>query len=108
MTEKAARPFDIILLGATGFTGRLVAEYLIKNYGSDDSLKWAIAGRDQDKLQHLQGELAGLHSSAKGPEIFVADTQNQVALDELASKTRVVCTTVGPYDKYGSPVVEAC
>ncbi len=96
------REFDIVLLGASGFTGRLVAEYLLATY--DESLRWAMAGRNQGKLEAVAEELG----AAGQIPILVADTNDQSALDELAGKTRVICTTVGPYALYGSGVVEAC
>ncbi len=97
------REFDIVLLGASGFTGQLVAEYLLSQYGESD-LKWAMAGRNQAKLEAIRDTLSGGESIP----IQVADTSDQEALNALAARTRVVCTTVGPYALYGSGVVEAC
>ena len=93
------REFDIIVWGASGFTGKLVTEYMEKTYGNGN-LKWAIAGRNREKLQ----------SSVKNSdiEIFVADSHDQNAMNELASKARVILTTVGPYARYGSELVAAC
>lgn len=100
MTE---REFDIVLLGASGFTGRLVAEYLLDKY-ADSELKWAMAGRNQAKLESVRSELKGGESIP----ILLADTSDGEALLALAGRCRVVCTTVGPYALYGSAVVEAC
>ncbi len=93
------REYDIIVWGATGFTGKLVAEYMHKAYGGGN-LTWAVGGRNQAKLDALD----------LGPEVdvLVADSHDQAALEELAQKTRVVLTTVGPYARYGSELVAAC
>jgi len=99
------RDFDIVVWGATGFTGALVAEYLLSQYGVGESLRWAIAGRSEKKLEALRHALGPKAVSL--PEI-VADSFDEHQLDELAAKTRVVITTVGPYAKYGSKLVAAC
>jgi short subunit dehydrogenase-like uncharacterized protein len=88
------REFDIVMFGATGFTGRLVAEYL----KSRSPARWAIAGRNKDKLEAL----------GFGVPILIADAHDRASLDEVARRTKVVCTTVGPYSKYGSDLVGAC
>ena len=100
-----AREFDIIIQGATGFTGTLVAEYLLKTYGVDNELRWALAGRSEEKLRQVRDALG---AEAKGLEIIVADSFDDEALQSLASRTRVVLTTVGPYALYGSNLVAAC
>ncbi len=89
------RDFDLVLFGATGFTGRLVAEHLAR---SGDRPRWAIAGRTRGKLEEL-----GL-----GVPVLVADAHDRPALDALARRTKVVCTTAGPYAKHGSELVAAC
>ncbi len=99
------REFDIIVQGASGFTGVLVAEYLLRQYGIDRDLRWAIAGRSEAKLETVRRELGG---SAANLKIIVADSFDKDALDSLATRTRVVLTTVGPYALYGSNLVEAC
>ena len=106
MTEAtAAREYDVIVWGATGFTGALVAKYLLRQYGADGDLRWAIAGRSQEKLNALRGEL-GLNEDELGT--MVADSFDPRALSDLAQRTRVVLTTVGPYALYGSELVQAC
>lgn len=100
---EQAKEFDIIILGASGFTGRLVAEYVYKTYGVGQSLKWAMAGRNQSKLKKVREEVA----DANVP-IVVADSRNRASLDAMVVRTKVVCTTVGPYAKYGSELVAAC
>lgn len=89
------RDLDLVVFGATGFTGKLVADYIAR---SGDRPRWAIAGRNKDKLEAL-----GL-----GVPILVADAQDRTALDAITTRTKVVCTTVGPYAKYGNELVAAC
>lgn len=99
------REFDVIVYGATGFTGQLVAEYLLGQYAVDKELRWAIAGRNEEKLRSLRRELG---TAAEHLSIVVADSSDADALGELAARTRVVLTTVGPYALYGSNLVAAC
>jgi short subunit dehydrogenase-like uncharacterized protein len=103
--STTAREFDVIVWGATGFTGTLVAEYLLRQYGSDGDLRWAIAGRSLDKLDELRDSL---DVEPEALETIVADSFDTDSLEDLASRTRVVITTVGPYALYGSALVEAC
>jgi short subunit dehydrogenase-like uncharacterized protein len=101
----ASRDFDIIVYGATGFTGRLVAEYLTQHYGGrPDAPKWAMAGRSLDKL----AEVRDLIGAPSGTPLVVADASNPATLDAMAARTKVVLTTVGPYQLYGSELVAAC
>ncbi len=99
---KSSREFDLVAFGATGFTGRLVAAYLAANGG--DELRWAIAGRNANKLQRVHGEL-GLD-----PEVacITADSGEPASLRAMAERSRVVLTTVGPFMRYGNPLVDAC
>ncbi len=100
------REFDVILWGATGFTGRLVAAHLLARYGAGSGgLRWAIGGRSEQKLDEVR---AGLGEAAAGLPLVIADAGDQALLDVLASRTRVVCSTVGPYARYGSGLVAAC
>jgi short subunit dehydrogenase-like uncharacterized protein len=92
--------FDLVLYGATGFTGRLVAEYLAAH--APDGITWAVAGRNPEKLAGVMSEVG-----ADIPQIR-ADAGEPASLREMASRARVVITTVGPYDLYGMPLVEAC
>jgi short subunit dehydrogenase-like uncharacterized protein len=104
-TLREDREFDIVVWGATGFTGALVVEYLLRQYGLDGELRWAIAGRDEAKLQQIkdaQGE------SATNLKTIVADSFDDDSLGRITGNTRVVLTTVGPYAKYGSSLVAAC
>jgi short subunit dehydrogenase-like uncharacterized protein len=101
------RPFDIILFGATGFTGKLVAEYLARE-AKGRAVKWAIAGRKPVKLEAVRAELARTDPALSDLHLLTADSHDVAALDKLAPQTRVVCTTVGPYLKYGRELVGAC
>jgi short subunit dehydrogenase-like uncharacterized protein len=100
----ASRDLDIVVYGATGFTGRLVAEYLAQRYRDDGSLRWAIAGRNRDKLEEVRA-LIGV--SAEMP-LVVADSNDPASLRSMAESTGIVISTVGPYQLYGSALVEAC
>ena len=103
------REFEIVVWGASGFTGRLTAEVLIGQYGASNELRWAMAGRNREKLEKVRDELtrkAGLDPSSI--PILVGDGDDGEFLDELTRRSSVICTTVGPYAKYGSKLVEAC
>jgi short subunit dehydrogenase-like uncharacterized protein len=103
MTE--ARTYDVVVWGATGFTGALVAEYLRDQYGVGKQLRWAIAGRNDQKLEELKRELG---SECAELPVLTADSHDEASLRELARSTAVVITTVGPYALYGSELVAAC
>ena len=103
--SQGDREFDVVVQGATGFTGVLVAEYLLRQYGVDRDLRWALSGRSEAKLRKVREELGAEASSL---ELIVADSFDEAALASLAARTRVVLTTVGPYALYGSDLVEAC
>jgi len=97
------RKFDVVVYGATGFTGSLVAEYFAKEY-SATNLKWAIAGRSQSKLQSLKQKL----NLGPNVDVLVADAADQKSLDAMAESTKVVLSTTGPFALYGTPLVDAC
>jgi short subunit dehydrogenase-like uncharacterized protein len=99
------REFDVIVWGASGFTGRLVAEHLLADYGTDGALRWALAGRSEAKLTDVR---RGLGPEAAALPLLLADADDQPGLDDLARRARVVCSTVGPYALYGSKLVAAC
>jgi short subunit dehydrogenase-like uncharacterized protein len=101
------RPFDVILFGATGFTGKLVAEYLGQK-AADAGVRWAIAGRSKEKLEAVRKELAAKDEALGDLPIRIADSHDIAALDALVPQTRVICTTVGPYAKYGVELARAC
>ena len=98
------KPHDLIVFGATGFTGRLVAEYLNTTYGVGRDVKWAMAGRSLDKLKRVRDELG----IGEDLPLLVADASDTAALKKLVAQTRVVITTVGPYQLYGNELVAAC
>ena len=93
--------FDVVVWGATGFTGQLVVEYLLRAY-PEDSLRWAIAGRNKSKLDALNKRL-----DAQIP-VLIADSGDEASLAELVATTAVVLSRVVPYARYGSELVAAC
>ena len=93
------RPYDIIVWGASGFTGRIVVDYIHQEYGNGN-LRWAIAGRNPAKLESV---VAGRNIS-----VLNADSHDLESLNRLVRQTKVVLTTVGPYARYGSELVAAC
>ena len=99
MTDKT---FDIVVYGATSFVGQIMTRYMHAQFG-DGSIRWAIAGRSQDKLQKLS-ETIGL----SGIEMLVADASDEAALEAICARTRVVVSTVGPYALYGDTLVKVC
>ena len=101
--EERSRDFDVVVWGATGFTGRLVAEHLLRQYGDDGDVQWAIAGRNKAKLESIRSELG----STRLP-VLVADSMDRDSLDAMVQRTAVVCSTVGPFAKVGSELVAAC
>ena len=101
------REFDVVVWGASGFTGRLVAAYLAETYGLDGELTWAIAGRNRAKLEEVRSSLLAAKQLDQLP-IIIADSGDSKSLEDMAARTRVVCTTVGPYALYGTSLVEAC
>jgi short subunit dehydrogenase-like uncharacterized protein len=99
----AERSYDIVVFGATGFTGALTAEYLARNAPSET--RWALAGRNMEKLQQVRTRLG---PGAADVSLLSADVTDVGSLRELAEATRVVITTVGPYIRYGEALVAAC
>jgi short subunit dehydrogenase-like uncharacterized protein len=97
------RAYDVIVYGASGYTGRLVAEYLSQTYSGTD-LKWAMAGRDAAKLAAVRDEIG----APKDTPLVIADASDPVSLKAMVLSTKVVATTVGPYQLYGNELVEAC
>ncbi|PRW56953.1 saccharopine dehydrogenase isoform B [Chlorella sorokiniana] len=100
------RAFDVVIWGATGFTGRLVAEHLARDYKT--GVKWALAGRSKERLEKLRLELSEQYGGElKEVPILVADLRDQASMDGMAAQTRVVLSTAGPFALIGSPVVAA-
>jgi len=102
----ADRRFDIVALGATGFTGALTAEYLARNAPAGTS--WALAGRNAAKLEAVRDRLAVIDPGCAGMPLLPADTGDPASMRDLAEAAKVVITTVGPYIRYGESVVAAC
>lgn len=112
-TGTAERAYDVVVFGATGYTGRLIAGELAKTYGTA-GLRWALGGRDRARLEAVRRELAAAGDGtaqrgelAKLP-LVVADSHDAAALDELARQTRVVCSAAGPFARHGAELVAAC
>ena len=99
----ATRELDVVLFGATGFVGKLTAEYLAR--AAPDEVRIGLAGRSQKKLEDVRGELGA--RAADWP-LIVADAADREPLSKLAERTTAIATTVGPYRQYGMPLVEAC
>ncbi len=93
------RPYDIIVWGASGFTGRIVVDYMHQEYGNGN-LRWAVAGRNPAKLESVVG--------GRDIPVLNADSHDDDALRQLVQQTKVILTTVGPYARYGSKLVAAC
>jgi short subunit dehydrogenase-like uncharacterized protein len=96
--------FDIVVYGATGFTGQLVAEYLTQHYKSDKQLKWAMAGRSLGKLKSVRDAVGAPGNTP----LIVADASDAASLKAMAEQTMSVITTVGPYQLYGEELLAAC
>lgn len=99
------REYEIVVLGATGYTGKYTAEHIATSLPTD--LKWAIAGRSEAKLKQILSDLKPLNVDRSAPGIEIA-TLAKDDLVKLAKKTKVLITTIGPYHKYGSAAFEAC
>lgn len=95
-----SRKYDVVIFGATGFTGALTAQYLAKNAPAE--LKWALAGRNRTKLEAVRSNLG------VDVDLLIADVDDAASLQKLAEAARIVVTTVGPYVRYGEPLVAAC
>ena len=106
MADPRSRDYDIVLFGATGFTGQLTADYLARH--APPSLRWALAGRSPEKLERVRDRLAELDPELKTLDLLHADVTDAGSLADVAARSRVVITTVGPYLSYGEPLVAAC
>jgi short subunit dehydrogenase-like uncharacterized protein len=98
------RDFEIIIYGATGFTGRLVAEHLLKTYGATGDLRWAIAGRNPAKLDEVRSEIG---APANLP-VVIADSSDPASLTAMARRSKAIVSAAGPYQLHGSGLVAAC
>ncbi len=104
LNMNASSKFDIVVYGATGFTGQLVAEYLASHYKADGNLKWAMAGRSKEKLASVRDAIG---APADTP-LIVADASDAASLQAMIDQTKSIVTTVGPYLLYGNELVAAC
>jgi short subunit dehydrogenase-like uncharacterized protein len=100
------RKYDIVVFGATGFTGGLTAEYLAKH--APASLRWALAGRNLDKLKTVRARIGDVNPAWQEIDLLSADIGDADSIRQVAEATKVVITTVGPYIRYGEPLVAAC
>ena len=98
------RDFDLIVYGATGYTGRLIAEYLATSYRGDDAPSWAIAGRSTDKLQKVRADIG----APDDLPLVKADAAEPASLRSMCERAAVIITTVGPYQLHGPELVAAC
>ena len=98
------KEYDFVVYGATGFTGKLVVEYLVNKYSNNSQIKWALAGRNLEKLESV----AVSKNVPEGTGLLEVDSNNIASIEEMISKTKCVLTTVGPYQLYGNDIVSAC
>jgi short subunit dehydrogenase-like uncharacterized protein len=106
MTDNHPHPaYDLVVFGATGFVGSILCRYLVDHAGGGGTLRWAVAGRSQAKLDNL---VKSLGETATGLPMLIADASDEASLRALCEQTAVVVTTVGPYALYGEPLVKAC
>ena len=104
MIVNNIKNYDFVVYGATGFTGKLVVEYLVHKYSNNSQIKWALAGRNLEKLESV----ASSKNVPNGTGLLVVDSNDIASIEEMVSKTKCVLTTVGPYQLYGNDVVSAC
>jgi short subunit dehydrogenase-like uncharacterized protein len=97
--------FDIVIYGATSFAGQIVTKYLMKTYGLNQTVSWAVAGRSIEKLTTVRDALG---AGAENLLMIVADAEDEAALKSMCEQGKVVISTVGPYDLYGSTLIKAC
>jgi short subunit dehydrogenase-like uncharacterized protein len=103
---EGSRQYNLVLFGATGFTGGLTADYLAAH--APPAMRWALVGRNRSKLDAVAAGLAAASPEAPKPDVVVADAADREAMRGVAESTQVVITTVGPYALYGEPLVAAC
>ncbi len=106
MPQPSTREYDVVLFGATGFTGGLTAEYLAEH--APDGCRWALAGRNLAKLEGVRDRLAARDARLADLPLLQADVTDPASLRAVAESARVVITTVGPYLEHGEPLVAAC
>jgi short subunit dehydrogenase-like uncharacterized protein len=97
----ADRPYDIVLYGASGFTGKQTVQYFAQ-YVASSEVRIAIAGRNREKLESVKAQVG------VNVDVLVADSEDQIAIDAIVSQTRVLLNTAGPFALYGNGIVDAC
>ncbi len=111
------RAYSVVLYGATSFVGQITAHYLAQFLAEQkaasntqaSSVTWAIAGRDEDKLKKLQDEISAKHGKdSDAMDIIIADSKDEASLNAMTTQTQVIISTVGPYLKYGEPLIKSC
>jgi short subunit dehydrogenase-like uncharacterized protein len=101
---KHAAEFDVVIFGATGYTGSLVAEHLAKRFPSGGTLRWALAGRSLERLTATKGQIG----APSNVGLIVADAADPSSLHDMVARTRLVISTAGPYQHHGSELIAAC
>ena len=101
MSDKS---LDVVIYGATGFTGKLVVEYMQENYGNDESISWAIAGRSEEKLKAVSEDL----KVGSNVHHLLVDSNDTDSIESMVKQTKCVLTTVGPYQLYGAKILQQC
>ena len=96
--------FDVVVYGATGFTGKLVVEYMLNQYGDDETISWAMAGRSHKKLVAVRDALG----VSKDVPLLTVDSDDEESIIQMVQQTQCVLTTVGPYQLYGPNIVKQC
>ena len=99
-----SKKFDFVVYGASGFTGKLVVEYIVSQYGSDENISWALAGRNIEKIQSVKDS----KSVAEDVPIIKVDSDDVESVTAMVAQTKCVLTTTGPYQLYGNNIVAAC
>lgn len=102
MSESSS--YDVVIYGASGFTGRLIVEYMARQYPNGAGVAWAVAARNAEKMKQVLEEVG----APSDTPIIIADADDPSTLDAMAASAKVICTTVGPYQLYGEPLVAAC
>eukprot|EP01025_Chloroclados_australasicus_P058773 TRINITY_DN740_c4_g1_i3.p1 TRINITY_DN740_c4_g1~~TRINITY_DN740_c4_g1_i3.p1 ORF type:complete len:465 (-),score=65.66 TRINITY_DN740_c4_g1_i3:180-1508(-) len=105
-SNKNVKSYDVVIWGATAFTGKLVCRHMAENY--QGKLNWAMAGRNRAKLEAVRREIAEFDSDAESVPIITADLEDESSMDQMVSQSKVVASIVGPYARFGTPLVEAC
>ncbi len=101
----SSEKYDLIVFGATSFVGNILCQYLSSEYGINDKVRWAAAGRSEGKLEELRNSLG---AEAEQLTLLVADAADESSLQALCEQTRVIISTVGPYALYGEPLIKVC